>query len=135
VELVEAFDSKLRPRFSSGNESIRYLRGMRTGKYRSKLQIIVDILLVASKGAKKTWIMCRANLSYELLNRYLAEVMDAGLVSFVDGSDCYKITRKGQEFLACACALLHALKHKDHPYHLRLPAIEWSDTPIHPTDK
>jgi len=69
------------------------------GKYRSKLQIIADILLVASKGAKKTWIMYQANLSYALLNRYLAEVMDAGLVSFVGSGDCYKITRKGEEFL------------------------------------
>jgi predicted transcriptional regulator len=69
------------------------------GKYRSKLQIIADILSVASKGAKKTWIMYQANLSYALLNRYLTEVMDAGLVSFVGSGDCYKITRKGQEFL------------------------------------
>jgi len=69
------------------------------GKYRSKLQIIADILLVSSKGAKKTWIMYQANLSYALLNRYLAEVMDAGLVSFVGSGDCYNITRKGQEFL------------------------------------
>jgi len=69
------------------------------GKYRSKLQIIADILLVASKAAKKTWIMYQANLSYALLNRYLAEVMDAGLVSFKGSGDCYKITRKGQEFL------------------------------------
>ena len=69
------------------------------GKYRSKLRIIADILFVASKGAKKTWIMYQANLSYALLNRYLAEVMDAGLVSFVGSGDCYKITRKGEEFL------------------------------------
>ena len=69
------------------------------GKYRSKLRIIADILFVTSKSAKKTWIMYQANLSYALLNRYLAEVMDAGLVSFVGSGDCYKITRKGQEFL------------------------------------
>ena len=69
------------------------------GKYRSKLRIIADILFVASKGAKKTGIMYQANLSYALLNRYLAEVMDAGLVSFVGSGNCYKITRKGQEFL------------------------------------
>ena len=69
------------------------------GKYRSKLRIIADILFVASKGAKKTGIMYQANLSYALLNRYLAEVMDAGLVSFVGGGNCYKITRKGVDFL------------------------------------
>jgi len=78
---------------------IRKFKGTRMGKYRSKLQIIADILLVASKAAKKTWIMYQANLSYALLNRYLAEVTDAGLVSFVGSGDCYKITRKGREFL------------------------------------
>lgn len=67
-------------------------------KYRSRLQIIADILLVASKGAKKTQIMYQANLSYKLLSRYLTEVMKAGLVSF-KSEDCYGLTNKGQEFL------------------------------------
>jgi len=68
-------------------------------KYRNKLRIIADILTIASKGAKKTQIMYRANLSYKLLGRYLAEVMDAGLVSFEGSADYYRLTRKGREFL------------------------------------
>jgi len=68
------------------------------GKYRSRLQIIADMLSVAGKGAKKTHIMYQANLSYKLLSRYLTEVMKAGLVSF-KGEDCYGLTNKGQEFL------------------------------------
>jgi len=68
------------------------------GKYRSKLQIIADILLVASNGAKKTQIMYQANLSYTLLSRYLTEVIKAGLVSFTS-EDCYRLTDKGREFL------------------------------------
>ena len=68
-------------------------------KYRKKLRIIADILSIASKGAKKTQIMYRANLSYKLLGRYLAEVMDAGLVNFEGGADCYWLTQKGGEFL------------------------------------
>jgi len=68
-------------------------------KYRNKLHIIADILSIASKGAKKTEIMYQANLSYKLLCRYLAEVVDAGLVSFKSSADCYRLTRKGQEFL------------------------------------
>jgi len=68
-------------------------------KYRKKLRIIADILSIASKGAKKTQIMYRANLSYTLLGRYLTEVMDAGLVNFEGSADCYWLTRKGREFL------------------------------------
>ena len=68
-------------------------------KYRKKLHIIADILSITSKGAKKTLIMYRANLSYKLLRRYLTEVMNAGLVIFEGGADCYWLTQKGQEFL------------------------------------
>lgn len=68
------------------------------GKYRDRLQIIADILSVVRGGAKKTHVMYQANLSYTLLNRYLAEVLDAGLVS-VDNEDCYRLTRRGQSFL------------------------------------
>lgn len=68
------------------------------GKYRSRLQIIADVLLVASNGAKKTHIMYQANLSYKLLGRYLTEVMRAGLVC-VMGEDRYGLTDRGREFL------------------------------------
>jgi predicted transcriptional regulator len=68
------------------------------GNYRDRLQIIADILFIASKRAKKTHIMYQANLSYRLLCRYLGEVTDAGLVSFESG-DCYVLTAKGKEFL------------------------------------
>ena len=68
-------------------------------KYRNKLHIIADMLSIASKGAKKTEIMYRANLSYKLLCRYLAEVVDAGLISFEGSAGCYRLTRKGRVFL------------------------------------
>ena len=68
------------------------------GKYRSKLQIIADILDITSNGAKKTWIMYQANLSYKLFCRYLEEVMQCGLVAFGEGNS-YILTSKGEEFL------------------------------------
>ncbi len=68
------------------------------GKYRDKLQIIADILSIASSGARKTQIMYQANLSYKLLCRYLGEVMDAGLVC-CDDEDSYVLTSKGKAFL------------------------------------
>ena len=69
------------------------------GKYRTKLEIVADILRVVSKGARKTHIMYQCNLSYTLLNRYLREVLDAKLVCKDDGNNCYVVTRKGRAFL------------------------------------
>lgn len=69
------------------------------GKYRGRLQIIADILSIASSEAKKTRIMYQANLSYKLLCRYLSEVMDAGLVDCDDGN-YYVLTSKGKYFLS-----------------------------------
>jgi len=68
-------------------------------KYRGRLQIIADILLVVRKGAKKTRIMYQANLSYALLNRYLAETLEAGLITINKDEKLYEVTRKGEEFL------------------------------------
>jgi len=68
------------------------------GKYRGKLQIIADILSVVRGGAKKTHVMYQANLSFTLLKRYLADVLEAGLVC-VDDEDQYRLTGRGQRFL------------------------------------
>ena len=69
------------------------------GKYRDRLQIIADILCVVRGGAKKTHVMYRANLSFTLLKRYLAEVLEAGLVSRDDEEDGYRLTGRGRSFL------------------------------------
>ena len=71
------------------------------GSYRSKLDIIADILTVVKGNgtAKKTQIMYGANLSYTVLSRYLAEVLNACLLKF-EGSKChYVLTEKGKRFL------------------------------------
>lgn len=69
------------------------------GNYRGRLDIIADILLVASREAKKTQIMYQANLSYKVLVRYLDDVKDAALIRFEDSSQSYMLTSKGQMFL------------------------------------
>lgn len=69
------------------------------GNYRNRLDIIADILNVVSQNAKKTQIMYQANLSYKVLQRYLAEVIGASLISFEDEKRCYMLTAKGREFL------------------------------------
>jgi len=67
-------------------------------KYRSKLQIIAEILEIVRGGAKKTHIMYRANLSYKLLCKYLNEVLECGLVR-VGRDDSYVVAPKGEKFL------------------------------------
>ena len=48
-------------------------------------------------GARKTHVMYQANLSFALLKRYLAELLDAGLVRC--DNDRYDLTRRGQSYL------------------------------------
>jgi predicted transcriptional regulator len=69
------------------------------GNYRGRLDIIADILQVASQNAKKTQIMYQANLSYKVLQRYLKDITAASLVHFKTVEQCYVLTTKGQEFL------------------------------------
>src|SRR3990172_13206954 len=67
------------------------------GNYRGRLDIIADILNAASRNAKKTQIMYQANLSYKVLQRYLAETRGAQLINVENNS--YMLTAKGREFL------------------------------------
>lgn len=67
-------------------------------KYRSRLEIVADVLGVVSGGAKKTQIMYQANLSYKLLIHYLKDVINMGLVKMKDGNT-YELTKKGFDFL------------------------------------
>jgi predicted transcriptional regulator len=66
-------------------------------KYRDRVGIIADILKTAVNGAKKTRIMYVANLSYQMLQKYLDE---AAAIGFVRSNDIgYEITEKGRVFL------------------------------------
>jgi len=69
------------------------------GSYRRRLDIVADILLVASRRARKTQIMYQANLSYKVLMKYLTEVIEAYLVRLQREKRCYVLTSKGKEFL------------------------------------
>lgn len=68
------------------------------GVYRDRLQIIADILLIASMRSRKTQIMYQANLSHRLLCRYMEELTGADLITSEDG-DFYVLTGKGKTFL------------------------------------
>jgi predicted transcriptional regulator len=75
------------------------LRNEILGTYRGRLDIIADILDVASRNPKKTQIMYQANLSYRVMQRYLAEIVGAQLIAFEDEKQHYSLTSKGREFL------------------------------------
>jgi predicted transcriptional regulator len=68
--------------------------------YRDKLEIIADVLTVASRNAKQTQIMYQANLSYKVMRRYLDQVVEASLVNFYPEGQYYMLTEKGKTFLA-----------------------------------
>lgn len=69
------------------------------GNYRDRLDIIADILNVASQDPKKTQIMYQANLSYKVLQRYLNEIIDASLITFENSDQRYRLTLKGTQYL------------------------------------
>lgn len=66
-------------------------------RYRTRLEIIADIVNAVGEGSKKTRIMYIANLSYRLLERYLKKTAEAGLM--ISKNDSYEVTEKGRAFL------------------------------------
>jgi predicted transcriptional regulator len=84
--------------FENGSSN-HCLEELSLGKYRSKLDIVADILRVAGQNPKKTQIMYQANLSYKVLQKYLKETLAASLICHSEEESCYKLTGKGREFL------------------------------------
>ena len=68
------------------------------GGNRSSLDIVRDMLSVASDSARKTRIMYQANLSFVQLEKYLGDLLEKGLLGR-DGDSYYLTTKKGLEFL------------------------------------
>ena len=67
-------------------------------KNRNSLEIVKDVLSVASEKKRKTRIMYQANLSYRLMEKYLNRLLESGLMECVNDS-FYVITWRGKEFL------------------------------------
>jgi predicted transcriptional regulator len=95
---------------------ICFLGEKEMGDYRSKLDIVADMLHVASRGAKKTQIMYQANLSYKLLIKYLKELVKVGVVRFECAENCYVLTSKGVEFLERYREYSRRNKHVEKQY-------------------
>ncbi len=63
---------------------------------RSAFEIIAEILRVAKYGAKKTRIMHACGLSYRFVEKYLALLLEIGLLRI---GNSYHTTEKGFLFL------------------------------------
>jgi predicted transcriptional regulator len=84
---------------------------------RGKIQIMGDVLALATSAMKKTHIMYRANLSYEQVHLYLGELIAKRLIaqdvsSPTDGV-MYKTTEKGREFLLYYTRLTEFLEEEE----------------------
>ena len=69
---------------------------------RGRVEIMMDILDQALKGANKTKIMYRANLNFSRFERYFREMSKKGLIEVVDdpaASIVYRTTERGGELL------------------------------------
>ena len=64
---------------------------------RNDLDIMADILEIARLGAKKTWIVYKANLNFKIVKDYLANLMEKHLIEW-DGK-LYHTTDRGLGFL------------------------------------
>ena len=68
-------------------------------KYRSRTEIVAMILEAANGSATKTRIMYKAFLSYAQLREYLSVLIENNLLEYLDGTQSYKTTEKGLNFL------------------------------------
>ena len=68
-------------------------------KYRSRTEIVSNILDATNGGATKTKIMYIAFLSYGQLKEYLSILIENNLIEYLDGTNKFKTTEKGLNFL------------------------------------
>jgi predicted transcriptional regulator len=92
---------------------------------RGKIQIMGDVLGLATSGIKKTHIMYKANLSYEQVHLYLGELIEKRLIAQDVSSDgvVYRTTTKGREFLLYYTRLVEFLEEEQSEVELSAPYI------------
>jgi predicted transcriptional regulator len=84
---------------------------------RSSIQIVGDMLdLIRLGEPSKTVIMCRVNMSYTQIQRYLTWLKQSGVLETVvadDNSMSYRITPKGLKLLSTLKHLQEMLKRNE----------------------
>ena len=68
-------------------------------KNRSRTEIVGNILDSANGGATKTKIMYKGFLSYGQLKEYLSVLTENNLIEYLDGTQTFKTTEKGLNYL------------------------------------
>ena len=68
-------------------------------KYRSRTEIVGNILDAANGRATKTKIMYKAFLSYAQLKKYLSVLIENNLLEYLEGTKTFKTTEKGLNLL------------------------------------
>ena len=68
-------------------------------KNRSRTETVGNILDAANGGATKTKIMYKAFLSYNQLKECLTILIENNLLEYIDGTQTFKTTEKGLNFL------------------------------------
>ena len=68
-------------------------------KYRGRTEIVSNILEAANGRATKTKIMYSAFLSYSQLKDYLSVLIENNLIEYIEGTQTYKTTEKGLNFI------------------------------------
>lgn len=84
------------------NEVRSNLKAERLNWRRGAVDILVDVLIVTSKGAKKTDIVYKTNLNFKVAKKYLDFLLLKGLVAGdgLEGSrKLYRTTEKGKMFI------------------------------------
>jgi predicted transcriptional regulator len=67
---------------------------------RNSTDISVQILKIAQKGAKKSHIVYRANLNFEIVKKYLRTLHTSGLLAAPSTTDrIFLTTPKGAEYI------------------------------------
>ena len=69
-------------------------------KRRSDLDISLEILRIASDGARKTRIVCGANLNSKIVNKFLGPLRRAGFLSGLErAGSIYRTTEEGHNYI------------------------------------
>ena len=68
-------------------------------RYRSRTEIVGNILDSANGGTTKTKLMYKAFISYNQLKEYLTILKENNLIEYIDGTLTLKTTEKGLNYL------------------------------------
>jgi len=77
---------------------------------RNKLDIYVDILRVSKEGAKKTHLVYNANLNFNIIKKYMNELLEKQLLE--QSGDRFYQTEKGSKFIERYETLISPLSDK-----------------------